>query len=259
MSIMTREGFSQLKFSYLVFVVGLGVAVFLVGGSYLYWQSEKKNNTISQRTLSDMQARLVNAQREKEDLQNSEETYNTLAARGLFVPEQRLDLLEAMEQLKIRHELNTLEYTMSSQRPLKLAAGASVSAVDVLGSRIRVKATSQHDGDLIAFLDEFPRIQRGLFPLDRCVIKRKSRLSANVEGSLPSGILGAAVSAASNLARQQQTAQPSDQLDEVRIEAQQTDKASLELDCTLEWITLIDKRAPEPPKTTATISSGGKL
>ena len=258
MSILTREGFSNLKFTYIVFVVGLGAAVFLAGGSYLYWQAEKKNTVQSQRTLGDMQSRLANAQREKEDLRNSEDTYNALTARGVFIAEKRLDLLDAMEQLKIRHKLVTLEYEMSAQRPLKLASGAALTAVDALGSRIRIKATSLHDADLIAFLDEFPRIQRGLFPIDRCTIRRKSLTDIGAVSPAPSGILGSALSAASGLARRLGDVQSNITRAEVTDdEPLEVVKANLEADCTLEWITLLDKRAPAPAKTAATSGGGG--
>jgi len=44
MSAITREGFGALKFAYLTLVAGIGVAVFLVLGSYFYWQAEKRND-----------------------------------------------------------------------------------------------------------------------------------------------------------------------------------------------------------------------
>ncbi|MFM7293376.1 MAG: hypothetical protein ACKO1K_00965, partial [Burkholderiales bacterium] len=97
MSVMTKEGFSALKFSYLILVAGIGVAAFLVGGTYFWWQTEKKNNVQSQRRLNDAQVRLANAEQQRDDLRNSEDTYLALEGRGVFVAERRLDLLDAME------------------------------------------------------------------------------------------------------------------------------------------------------------------
>jgi hypothetical protein len=246
MSIISREGLNTLKFAYLIFVVGLGVAVFLVGGSYLYWQSEKKNNVLSQRTLSDMQARLSNAKRERDDLRNSEDTYKTLTARGVFVAERRLDLLDAMEALKKRHQLITLEYEMTTQRPLTLAAGTSLSAVDALGSRIKLKAGAMHDGDLIAFLDEFPRMQRGLFPIDRCVIKRKTDGDAADVAPAERGLIAQTLSAINNISRRNnalETVGGNSTSDDAAESPRR--KAAIEAECTLEWITLLDKRSPQ--------------
>ena len=47
--IFSRAGFNALKFAYLVLLSGLGVSAFIVVGSYLYWQTEKKNDQQSQR------------------------------------------------------------------------------------------------------------------------------------------------------------------------------------------------------------------
>jgi hypothetical protein len=241
MSIMTKEGFSQLRFGYLIFVVGLGVAIFLVTGTYLYWQAEKKNNVQSQRTFSDMQSRLANAKRERDDLRNSEDTYKALTARGIFITEKRLDLLDAMEALKNRHKISTLEYEMSAQRPLQLASGTSLTAIDALGSRIRLKATALHDGDMVAFLDEFPRMQRGLFPIDRCIIKRNQASAA--EGANPANVQISVADLINNNADDN----PDANADAAAKLLAEKLKPKLEIDCALEWITLFDKSAPIVP------------
>lgn len=225
MSVMTKEGLNALKFAYLVLAAGIGVAAFLVTGAYLYWQAEKKNNVQSQRAMSDTQTRLANAKRERDDLRNSEDTYNALTARGLFIAERRLDLLDAFEALKVRHHITTLEFDVGTQRPLKLASGTSITAVDPRSSRVRLRARALHDGDLLAFLNEFSRMQRGLFPMDRCVMRREGRTDAAPPPAT------AATSSSTN--------QHSD-----AVAHPTTLSPQVEAECTLEWITLVDRRAP---------------
>jgi|GEM_PF-971027 len=254
MSIVTKEGFSALRFAYLVFAAGLGVAVFLATFSYLYWMAEKKNNVQSQRTLGDVQSRLANAKRERDDLRNSEDTYKALTTRGVFVAEKRLDLLEAMEALKLRHNIVTLEYEMSPQRPLKLASGTTLTAIDALGSRVKLKASALHDGDMVSFLAEFPRMQRGLFPIDRCVLKRANDTTATVAATTQAppiasllGGLGGDANVNNDDGDDSSNATPTIKKIPPGIEAE----------CTLEWITLFDKRAPEvATATTATVATG---
>jgi hypothetical protein len=74
------------------------------------------------------------------------------------------------------------------------------ASVDVLASRVKLKARALHEGDILAFVDSLTRNPQGFYPIDRCSMKR-------IE-----------VAAADSL-------QP-------RVEA----------DCTLEWITLKEKR-----------------
>lgn len=170
--IFSREGFKALRAVAVLAVASVGVAAFLIAGSYFYRQAELKSDKQSKSVLQDLRARLDNLRREREDLRNSADVYKTLAARGVFMPEQRLDLVEAFAALKNRHKLVSLEYEVSPQRALRMASGISFPGVEVMGSRVKFKLSALHDGDVVAFLDEFPRMQRGFFPLDRCTIKR---------------------------------------------------------------------------------------
>ena len=176
--IFSREGFKALRAVAVLAVASVGVAAFLIAGSYYYRQAELKNDKQSKSVLQDLRARLDTLRREREDLRNSADVYKTLAARGVFMPEQRLDLVEAFAALKNRHKLVSLEYEVSPQRALRMASGISFPGVDVMGSRIKFKLSAFHDGDLVAFLDEFPRMQRGFFPLDRCTINRAAEGTA---------------------------------------------------------------------------------
>jgi hypothetical protein len=226
--IFTRDGFRSLRLVVIVALVGLVVAVALVVGSYMYWQYEKSNDLKSINAEADAQRRVANARREQSDLRDSAQTYQNLTARGMFVAEQRLDLIEALSALKDRHKLMDLQYELQPQRPLKMANGGSYPAVDVLASRIKIKIRAYHDGDLVAFLNDFPRIQRGFFPLDRCVITR-SVDAERVENNIPQNP-GAAVLV--------QTARAT------TISPIPVSPNAITAECTLEWITLQDKRNP---------------
>jgi hypothetical protein len=229
--IFSKEGFSHLKFGYFILLAGIGVSIFLVAGSYLYWQSESKNDIQAQRQLSEMRNRVDAARREQQDLRDSESTYRALVARGMFAPEARLDFIEAMESLKRRHNITFLEYEMAAQRPLKLQ-GTSVAAIDVLSSRTLFRARTDSDANLVNFIEEFPRLQRGLFPMDRCTLKRVNTL-ATAPGATPRSAGGAGP--------QQSNADA---------------PAAVEAECTLEWITLVNKRAPpSSPSTNKTAAN----
>lgn len=234
--IFTKEGLGALKYSIFVFVAALGVAVFFIAGSYYYWQAERANDTTSQRALAEMRYRLEAAKREQEDFRTSESNYKALVARGVFAPEQRLDLLEAMLALKKHHHLVRLEYEIGPQRPVKLTS-ASVSGIDVLGSRIHFKATALHDGDITAFLDEFPRLRRGLFPLDRCMLKRGEQ--RNVATVSPPAAQSPRLAPPNAVTASAAQSAVDDMLGGVQAE------------CSLEWLTLLDKRAPMVAPNTA--------
>ena len=217
--IFSREGAKALRFPFGIALLGVAVAGFLTAGSYYYWQAEKRNDQQSQQALRELRGRLDTIRREREDMRNSQDVYKTLAARGVFLPEQRLDLVEAFAELKNRHRLLSLEYEVSPQRALRMASGINFPGIEVMGSRIKLKVHVYHDGDLIAFLDEFPRMQRGFFPMDNCSIKRAAEIGA---------------------ARVVVVAGTSNSLDNASV------SAGLEANCYLDWVTLVDKRHPAP-------------
>lgn len=227
--IITRAGFKALKFSYAVLIAGLGVAGFIVAGSYLYWQAEKKNDQQSQRALTDLRGRLTTAMRDREDLRGSEDTYKMLVNRGVFIAEERFDLIEALAALKARHQLITLTYDIAPQRPLRLATATVFTGVDIVATRIKMKIQALHDGDLVSFLDEFPRLQRGFFPLERCTIKR------NVDAPSPVAAAGAPASDDASAIVPATAAVRSPLL------------PKLDAECSVEWVTLRSKGGSANP------------
>lgn len=249
MSILfTRDGFRALRLVVIVMLLGVAVSTALVAGSYLYWQFEKSNDQQSVRAQADALNRVANVRREQSDLRDSAQNYQTVTARGVFIPEQRLDLIEAMNKLKDRHNLLELQYDISPQRPLKMVSGNSYAAVDVLASRIKLKVRAYHDGDLVAFLNDFPRIQRGFFPLDRCVMARAVD-AEKIDGNIAQEGQNTVAAARQ---RTTQLAQPLGSTPDLATIAPD----ALTADCTLEWITLRDKRNPgvvaqASPATTA--------
>ena len=222
--IFTRAGFKALKFAYLVLFAGLAVAAFIVVGSYAYWQTEKKNDQQSQRALQDLRSRLNAAIQDREDLRGSEDTYKLLAARGIFLNEERFDLIEALAALKNRHQLAALTYEVAPQRPLRLASGATYTGVNLFASRVKLKIRALHDADLVAFLDEFPRLQRGFFPLDRCAITRN--------------VLLPVVTLAVATQSEEEVNPPSAPVTATRPTGGALNVAALEAECSLDWLTL---------------------
>lgn len=225
MSVFTKEGFVALRLLYGVALAGLAVAAFLIVGTYLYWQNEKKNDLTSQRQQNEARSRLANAKQQRDDVRDSAQTYQALTSRGVFLAEQRLDLIEAMAALKERHRLATLEYEVAPQRPLQMATGATFSGVRVLASRVKLKASALNDADLVAFLDEFPNLKRGVFPLDRCVLKRETRADGTPAAGSPGAPAGAS-----------------------RPESATKEVPMLQAECNIEWITMKD--VPATPAAT---------
>jgi hypothetical protein len=198
--IFTREGLVALRVSWIFLAAAILGAAGIISGSQWYYDKEKRDIANTGRRLQEARTRVESARRERDNLVESSEVFRTLVERGLLQSERRLDLVELVNQLRARHQLAALDYEIAPQRTLQLSGGRVFASVDVLASRVKLKARALHEGDLIGFVDGLARTAQGFYPVDRCLVRR---MEAPAE-----------------------TLQP-------RVEAE----------CTLEWITLKEKRA----------------
>jgi hypothetical protein len=199
--VFSRNGLLALRVPIAMLAISIAASAGVVFGSRWYFEREKREAADSGRKLQEAKARLENARRERDNLVQSSETFRTLMERGLLQGEHRLDLVELVNSLRSRYQLTALDYEVAPQRVLQLAGMRAFDSVDVLASRVKLRARALHEGDLLGFLDELSRTPQGFYPVDRCTIRR-------IEA-------------------------PADSL-QPRIEAE----------CTLEWITLREKRGP---------------
>ena len=198
--VFSRAGLAMLRTSLALLVVAIAASAGLVLASRWYADKERRESADSGRRLQEARARLDTARRERENLVQSAEVFRTLVERGLLQGERRLDLVELVNSLRSRYQLAALDYEIAPQRPLQLAGGRGFGSIDVLASRVKLRARALHEGDLLGFLEELTQTPQGFYPIDRCTIRR-------IVDAPPDSI------------------QP-------RIESE----------CTLEWITLREKR-----------------
>ena len=199
--VFSRNGILALRVPIAMLVISIAASAGIVFGSRWYSEREKRDAADSGRKLQEAKARLENARRERDNLVQSSETFRTLVERGLLQGEHRLDLVELVNSLRSRYQLAALDYEVAPQRPLHLGGMRAFDSVDVLASRVKLRARALHEGDMLGFLDELSHTPQGFYPVDRCTMRR---IDAPADSIQP------------------------------RIEA----------DCTLEWITLREKRGP---------------
>lgn len=170
--LFSKEGVRSLRLAWVILGLATLAAAGLAWGSHWYLQKEKLDGLASKRELGEAQARVEAAKRERDDLQASSQIFQGLVNRGILREEGRLDLIERLDRLKARHHLLGLEYEIAAQRPLPLPGGRVFNAIDVLGSRVKVRALALHEGDALDFLEDLASPDRGFNPLSRCDMRR---------------------------------------------------------------------------------------
>ena len=202
--IFSAEGLKSLRAAWILLVVSIAAGAGIVVGSQWYYEKEQRDSATFGKRLQEARTRVESARRERDSLQVSSDVFRTLVERGMLQGERRLDLVELVNALRARRQLTTLDYEVAPQRPLQLTGGRFFASIEVLASRVKLKARALHEGDIIGFMDSLTRTPQGFYPVDRCVMRR-------VEVPNPDSL------------------QP-------RVEAE----------CSLEWITLKEKRGDRP-------------
>lgn len=168
----SKDGFKRLRFAWLILVVAIVAAVASAWGSHLYLEKEKRDGLQSKRQLAEAQARVDTAKRERDDLKASAELFQDLVRRGILHEETRLDFFERLERLRARHRIQGMEFEVAAQRPLPLPGGRVFSAVDVLGSRMKIKVLALHEGDALDFLEDLAKPAKGFNPVASCALRK---------------------------------------------------------------------------------------
>ncbi len=169
--VFSAAGFRELRVSWVMLVVSIAAGAGIVYGSHLYTEKERRDSADSSKRLRDARGRVESARRERDNLQQSSDVFRTLVDRGMLQNESRLDVVELVNALRVRYGV-VLDYEIAPQRPLAMPGGRVFSSVDVLASRVKIKARALHEGDMLGFIDALETTSRGFYPVDHCTMRR---------------------------------------------------------------------------------------
>jgi len=168
-TVLSKDGFRALRSAWILLALSVAAALAIGAGGHWITERDKREGGQADKRLREARSRLDGARRERDNLTESAEVFRALVDRGILQDERRLDLIELVAELRKRHRLLALDYEIAPQRPLP---GPTYASVDVLASRVKLKARALHEGDVLDFVEELSRSQRGLYPVDRCALKR---------------------------------------------------------------------------------------
>jgi hypothetical protein len=170
--VFSRAGWRTLLPSWLILASCIVASVAIVLGSNWFRAREQAESVSYERRVRDARVKLDAVRRERDSLQQSVDVFRTLVERGLLQGERRLELVEMVNGLRTRFQLFALDYDVSPQRPLTLAGSRAFTSVEVLASRVKLRARALHEGDIVEFIETLAQSRQGFYPVDRCTLRR---------------------------------------------------------------------------------------
>jgi len=168
----SAEGRRALGGAWALLAAAIVAAAGLAFAGHWYLEQDKRERLSSGQRLAQARSALDEARREQSSQRESSDIFRALVERGVLQNERRLEMVELIGQLRVKHQLFALDYEIAPQRPLTLTGGRVFPAVDVRSSRISMKLKALHEGDVLGFVDDMGGSRQGFLPLDRCALRR---------------------------------------------------------------------------------------
>ena len=195
----SRQDWALLRTPATLLAVALLCGAFFTAGSFSF-RNSRHSALQAARTDREMRATdLRQVEDEKQTIEHHINQFRKIETDGLMGEENRLALIEAINQTRERYKLYPVQIEIEPQRPAlgdRLEQGNesvpanSSTGISLMASRIKITLPLLHEADLFHFLEELHK-HKGLFVVDACLIQRttnplsfdKSGLDANLTAS----------------------------------------------------------------------------
>lgn len=171
----SREDFRRISWSLvsLAFFAVLGAAI--VAGALLADRLARDDARKVEADRTEIRGKLGRARDEEQEIRTKITRYQELVARGYISPEQRLDWIERIAQIRTARKLIDVQYELAPQKPVDsnlLPDGAVGGGYEFMTSTMRLQMQLLHEDDLLGFLADLRSGVRALLVLRNCNVER---------------------------------------------------------------------------------------
>lgn len=131
---------------------------------------------------TETQTRLSRVHEEEREIRAKINRYSELIALGRIAPEQRLEWVEALRQIKEVRRLPGLDYEIAPQRPLDEKNPVS-GGYAFLASPMKLEMPLLHENDLLGLLADLSAQVQALVSVKSCTLERIPRPHAERDGA----------------------------------------------------------------------------
>jgi cellulose biosynthesis protein BcsQ len=162
-----RKLLGSLSFLIVSALLAAGMVVWIV-----QVQQEAENSLQQARAqLNESRSRLARAQEDEREIRAKIDRYRELIEQGRIQPENRLDWIEALRNVKEKRRLLSMEYEIAPQRPLDPKQPIT-GGYSFLTSPMKLDMLLLHEYDLLGLLSDLSATVPALISPRKCTIER---------------------------------------------------------------------------------------
>lgn len=120
---------------------------------------------------AETRAKLSRVHDDEREIRAKIDRYGELIAHGRIAPEQRLEWVEALRQIKETRRLSGLDYEIAPQRPLEERNPVS-GGYAFLASPMKLEMSLLHENDLLGLLADLSAQVQALVSVKSCKLER---------------------------------------------------------------------------------------
>lgn len=183
--------FSQSDLPYIKWSLSTFLVVLAIGGSIVLTGQKLADNAhkakqTAQQKVNDARNKLNAARDDLQNMSTYTKEFSAIQRLGIIGDEQRLNLIEELDNLRNRNRVLDFKYGISPQQPFKPTPALDSGNFDLKFSPMKLQLDLLHEGQFINFFDSLRHEVHGWFILNKCTIERNAgsyaRLKADCEG-----------------------------------------------------------------------------
>lgn len=186
--------FSQADLPYIKWSLATFIVVLAIGGSAVFFSQKfatdaQKAKRAAQQQLNDARNKLNAARDDQANMAAYTQEYSAIQRRGVIGDEQRLNLIEGLDNLRKRNRVLDFKYAISPQQPYKPVPALDSGNFDLKISNMTLQFELLHEEQLINFFDSLRRDTNGWFILDKCSLEKSANAAAQLKADCAGGWL----------------------------------------------------------------------
>ncbi len=163
-----------LKSALIVFAASLCIAVFSVGLTEGERDKLQTLNDAKQREVTQARNQYYEAVRQRQLVDDYWPPYRKLEEMGFIGDENRLNWVDVLREVAERNRILAMNYEVQPRAPDTVEGITDLGDFNLQSSKMTLRMTGLHEGNVIALLKDLSHQKVGLFSLKSCVFERRN-------------------------------------------------------------------------------------